>query len=191
MAGGQPIGARSGEPAANRFEGAQSLNEAFEMAQRWWGNRLAQVSAPVSGVLWWLIDPSLATAFMAIWVAVGLDFVTKLMAIAVVHRGFIRAIRENAIRSDIALGRTAIKIFGYFSLMAVAGLARHLLLPSRILSSVIYGFLFMVEAISIAENLVAAGLVQLRPLLGRLKEEQGQISQGDEAQGSETHLHQL
>lgn len=148
------------------------------MVQGWFDNRAAQVWGVAAGLLWWVIDPTLASAFTAIWVLVGFDFLTKVMALSVQKGGFVNAIRAGTIRSDIAFERTFMKILGYFILMAVAGMARYLVylsLPARALEALVYGFLFMVEAISIVENLVASGLSQLSPLLLRFEKEKDKL----------------
>lgn len=154
------------------------MAEAVSMVQGWYDNRAAQIWGVAAGVVWWLIDPTMASAFTAIWVLVGFDFLTKLVALSAQHGGFVNAIRMGAIRSETAFRRTFVKILGYFILMAVVGMARHLVylsLPARALEALAYGFLFMVEAISITENLVAAGLTQLAPLLLRFERERDKL----------------
>lgn len=148
------------------------MADAATMVQNWLGDRMSQAWGILVGALWWVVDSSLSSAFAAVWTLVGLDLLSRLIALAVQSRGFVSAIRTGAIRSDIAFRKTFIKILGYFTLMAVAGLARFMaLMPSAdVLRPVVYGFLFVVEAISITENLVAAGLTQLKPLLVRLEQ---------------------
>lgn len=160
------------------------MADAVTMVHNLLGDRTSQAWGMLVGALWWVVDPSLSSAFAAVWTLVGLDLLSKLLALAVQSGGIISAIRTGAVRSDIAFRKTFVKILGYFILTAVAGLARfvtQLPLADGAFRSVVYGFLFVVETISITENLVAAGLTQLKPLLLRLERETDELRGGQSA----------
>ena len=114
----------------------------------------------------YLLEPD--AAFMAVIVAVFLDFLTKLVALAVQNQGFLSAVRAGKISSKKALLGTLIKLVAYFALGVMATQVQYVasLEVAAVLSkTVVYSFLFTVEAISILENIVQSGLTHLTPLL--------------------------
>jgi len=134
--------------------------------------RLSKALAIAWAVFCYLVEPD--AAFIAVMVLVALDFITKLTAISVRRGGLIGAIANGDISSKTAFTGTCVKLVAYFSLGILAVQVRYVALSetAAILSkTVIYGFLFMVEAISILENIVETGLDNLTPVLNRLKEQ--------------------
>ena len=134
--------------------------------------RLSKVLAIGWAVFCYLVEPD--AAFIAVMVLVALDFITKLTAISVRRGGVIGAVSKGHISSKAAFTGTCVKLIAYFALGVLAVQVKYVAQSdtAAILSkTVIYGFLFMVEAISIIENLVEAGLKSLTPLLNRLRDQ--------------------
>lgn len=134
--------------------------------------KLSKTIAIAWTVFCYLVEPD--AAFMSVMVLVALDFITKLTAISVNGGGVIGAVKTGHISSKAAFTGTCVKLIAYFSLGVLAVQVRYVALSetAAILSkTVVYGFLFMVEAISILENVVEAGLDNLTPVLNRLKEQ--------------------
>ncbi len=114
----------------------------------------------------YLLEPD--AAFMAVIVAVFLDFITKLVSLAVQNQGFLSAVRMGKISSKRALLGTLVKLVAYFSLGVMATQVQYvasLEIAAVLSKTVVYSFLFTVEAISILENAVESGLTHLTPLL--------------------------
>jgi phage-related holin len=129
-------------------------------------SRSLRLAAFCWAAICYLLEPD--AAFMAVMVTVFLDFLTKLIALARQNEGFSLAISNGSISSKKALWGTMIKLAAYFSLGVVATQVKHVvsLESAAVLTkSVVYSFLFMVETISILENLVEGGLTHLAPLL--------------------------
>lgn len=134
--------------------------------------RLSKALAIAWTVLCYLLEPD--AAFIAVMVLVALDFMTKLTALSVRDGGLLGAVKKGNISSKSAFTGTCVKLVAYFSMGVLAVQVRYVVLSetAAILSkTVVYGFLFMVEAISILENIVEAGLDNLRPVLNRLKDQ--------------------
>lgn len=134
--------------------------------------RLSKALAVAWTVFCYLVEPD--AAFMAVMVLVALDFITKITAISVRRGGIVDAVVQGEISSKTAFTGTCVKLIAYFALGVLAVQVRYVALSetAAILSkTVVYGFLFMVEAISILENLVDAGLDNLTPVLNKLKDQ--------------------
>lgn len=102
----------------------------------------------------------------------ALDLVTKLAAISLLNGGFVDAVRQGRITSKQAFAGTCIKLVAYLSLGIMAVQVRYVALGDLAVSlskAVVYGFLFVVEAISILENISLAGLSSIGPILEKLK----------------------
>ena len=135
--------------------------------------RLSKMLAVAWAVLCYLIEPD--AAFMAVMILVGLDLISKLTALSVKRGGLVDAVRQGDISSKTAFAGTCVKLVAYFSLGVLAVQVRYVALSevaATLSKTVIYGFLFMVEAISILENLVEAGMYRLAPILDKLKDHQ-------------------
>lgn len=135
--------------------------------------KLSKAIAIVWAGFCYLVEPD--AAFIAVIILVALDFITKLTAISVKRGGLLGAIMQGEISSKTAFTGTCVKLVAYFSLGVMAVQVRYVALSETAVTlskTVIYGFLFMVEAISILENLVEAGLQSLTPILHKLKDHQ-------------------
>jgi len=133
------------------------------------------------GVFCYLVEPT--AAFYALWIAVLLDLLTKVVALSVSHGGFIAATRARFIRSHTMFCKTAIKIVAYFTLTVLAHQSKAIVDIEAVpilFSSVIYSALFLVEVHSIIENLIGAGADDLKPLLLRLEREKQRVLAGEE-----------
>lgn len=118
------------------------------------------------------------------------DLVSRLLAESVHAGGFFIAIKARYIRSKSMFRGTAVKIVAYYILAVVAHqLRRVTFIPqlSDVLSSVVYSFLIVVEAISIVENLAEAGLTGLQPLKRRFERERDKLENPDGAPQSKQH----
>jgi len=127
------------------------------------------------GLLWsgfyYLVEPD--AAFLAVWIAVMLDLVSKLLAISAQKGGFVVALTTGEISSKKAFRGTFIKLIAYFALGVLCAQVEHVAgteVVAVLSKTIVYGFLFTVESISILENLIAAGLHNLTPLLSQLRQ---------------------
>lgn len=139
-----------------------------------WSEALEQRWVRVLSLLWagfyYLVEPD--AAFLAVLIAVLLDLLTKLISIAVSHGGVVAAIRGGHLSSHKAFLGTLVKLVAYFALGVLCAQIQHIanIAAASVLSkTVVYGFLFTVEAVSILENLVEAGLTDLQALLDLLR----------------------
>jgi len=127
------------------------------------------------GLVWsgiyYLVEPD--AAFLAVWIAVMLDLVSKLVAISAQKGGFVVAVTRGEISSKKAFRGTFIKLVAYFTLGVLCAQVEHVAgaeIIAVLSKTLVYGFLFTVETISILENLIAAGLHNLTPLLAQLRQ---------------------
>jgi phage-related holin len=126
------------------------------------------------GLLCYLIEPD--AAFMAVWLAVLMDLLTKLVAIAAQKGGLVIAIKDGHITSRRAFLGTFVKLSSYFALGVMATQAKYVAtveVASVLARTVVFAFLFTVEAVSILENLLDTGLTRLEPLLRALNKAGG------------------
>ncbi len=115
---------------------------------------------------YYLVEPD--AAFLAVLIAVLLDLVTKIVSVVVSSGGATAAIRGGHLSSQRVFTGTFVKLVAYLSLGILAAQVQHIadLEVASILSkTVVFSFLFTVESVSILENLVAAGLTDLKVLL--------------------------
>ena len=136
--------------------------------------RSARLLSLLWGILCYLIEPD--AAFMAVWLAVLMDLLTKLVAIAAIKGGFVNAVRDGHITSRQAFLGTFVKLTAYFALGVMATQAKYVAtieVASILARTVVFAFLFTVEAVSILENLLDTGLTQLEPLLRALRKPDG------------------
>jgi phage-related holin len=146
----------------------------FKSAVAALNTRLAKVLSLLWALLCYLIEPD--AAFMAVWLAVLMDLLTKLVAIAALKGGFVTAIRGGYITSRRAFLGTFVKLCAYFALGVLATQAKYVAtveVASVLARTVVFAFLFTVEAVSIMENLLDMGLTQLEPMLRALKKAGG------------------
>ncbi len=165
------------------------MDEITTWLHKLWSHDAAKVWGIILGLLWYLVEPT--AAFVALWIAVASDLFTRLLAEAVKAGGFLVAIQTGRIRSRKAFTRTAVKIVGYFILAVVAHQSKSVVQIEQIsilFSAIIYSFLFLVESISIVENLVDAGLDSLNPLLLRFRRERERLENPDQAGGQSVGL---
>lgn len=133
-------------------------------------NRVIRMLSLLWAALYYLIEPD--AAFLAVLIAVLLDLFTKLISILARHGGLTKAIRNGHLSSKKAFLGTFIKLLAYFALGVLCAQVQYVanLEAASVLSkTVVYGFLFTVEAISIVENLTDAGLTELRRLSDMLR----------------------
>jgi len=134
--------------------------------------RLVRILALSWSAFCYLVEPD--AAFLAVLTAVMLDLVSKLVAISATKGGFVPAVTTGELSSKKAFRGTFVKLVAYLSLGILSVQVQYVVQTevAAILSrTLVYGFLFAVESISVLENLVAAGLKELRPLLERLKDD--------------------
>lgn len=133
----------------------------------------------VLGFFTYLIQPT--AAFYALWIAVGLDMLTKIVALSYGCGGFIAAVRSQRLNSQTMFRKALIKILAYFTLTVVAYQSRYVVAIEAVpilFSTIIYCILFLVEVHSIIENLIAAGCDDLKPLLMRFENEKKRAIEG-------------
>lgn|GEM_PF-3480163 len=131
------------------------------------------------GALTYLVEPT--AAFYALWVAVFLDLITKVVALAAKNDGLIAATRMRVINSHTMFYRTFIKVLAYFTMTVLAHQSKAIVEIEAvpiIFSTIIYSILFLVEVYSIIENLIEAGAEDLRPLLLRFQKEKQKAIEG-------------
>lgn len=129
----------------------------------------------LSAGFYYLVEPD--AAFLAVLIAVLLDFITKLVSIVVNHGGVTAAIRGGYLSSHKAFTGTLVKLIAYFALGILCVQVQHIAnleIASALSKTVVFGFLFTVESVSILENLVAAGLTEFRVLLETLRKKGAQ-----------------
>lgn len=137
-------------------------------------SRSARAVSMAWGLLCYLIEPD--AAFMAVLLAVLMDLLTKLVSVAAVKGGFVSAVRSGHITSKKAFLGTFVKLTSYFALGVLATQAQYVAtveVASVLARTVVFAFLFTVEAVSILENLLDMGLKQLEPLLRVLRRPDG------------------
>jgi len=135
------------------------------LEQRW-----VRLIALLSAGFYYLVEPD--AAFLAVLIAVLLDFITKLVSIVVNYGGITAAIRGGHLSSHKAFSGTLVKLIAYIALGILAAQVQHIAnleLASALSKTVVFSFLFTVECVSILENLVAAGLTDLKILLETLR----------------------
>lgn len=128
----------------------------------------------------WVIFPDAAyiPAAIAVGIAVILDLITKLYALATNNGGYIEATRRKVIMSDTLWRKTRVKLFAYLVVMILAGLSIRVAPLQKagiFLATIIYAVIFIRESQSILENLIEAGADGLRPLLFWLKKKEKSI----------------
>lgn len=127
----------------------------------------------------YLIKPS--AAFYALWIAVGLDLLTKIVQLSYGSGGFFKAIQSQRLNSKTMFQKAFIKIIAYFTLTVVAYQSKYIVSIEAVpilFSTIIYSILFLVEAHSIIENLIGAGCDDLKPLLMRFDNEKKRAIEG-------------
>ena len=144
-----------------------------------WGDGLQQRGVRLLSLLsagfYYLVEPD--AAFLAVLIAVLLDFITKLVSIVVNHGGVTAAIRGGYLSSHKAFTGTLVKLIAYFALGILCVQVQYIAnleIASALSKTVVFGFLFTVESVSILENLVAAGLTEFRVLLETLRKKGAQ-----------------
>jgi hypothetical protein len=110
------------------------------------------------GIFTYLIGEP-GTAFYALWIAVAMDLISRLMSESYQHGGFWKAIKEGHIQSDKALSGAKMKIPAYFIMCIFAAqITKFPYEYAYVGSSVIYGIFFFVELESTCENFIEAGI---------------------------------
>lgn len=142
-------------------------------------NHAAQLGGILLGVLTYLVAPT--AAFYALWIAVFIDLLTRLVALSVKYGGFWQATKQSHISSKKMFHGTAIKTIAYFFMTVLAHQSKYIVEIEAVpifFSSIIYCLLFLVEVHSIVENLIDAGAEDLKPLLFRFNREKAKAMQG-------------
>ncbi|MBS3984320.1 MAG: phage holin family protein [Selenomonadales bacterium] len=135
------------------------------LEQRW-----VRLLSLLSAGFYYLVEPD--AAFLAVLIAVLLDLITKLVSIVVNYGGVTAAMRGGYLSSQKAFTGTFVKLIAYFTLGILAAQVQHIAnleVASALSKTVVFSFLFTVESVSILENLVAAGLTELKVLLETLR----------------------
>ena len=140
---------------------------------------LAWLGGFLVGAFTYLVGPG--PAFYALWIAVAMDLISRLMCESVNHGGFLKAVKEGHIRSDKALSGAKLKITAYFFMCVFAAQIEKFPYDYAYLaSSVIYGIFFFVELESTCENFLEAGVEEFswlkrfsRRKLEKIIEEEG------------------
>lgn len=133
----------------------------------------------ILGFCTYLIQPS--AAFYALWIAVGLDMLTKIIQLSYGSGGFLTAIRTQRLNSKTMFQKAFVKIIAYFTLTVIAYQSRYIVDIEAVpilFSTIIYSILFLVEVHSIIENLIGAGCEDLKPLLMRFEREKQRAIEG-------------
>lgn len=138
------------------------------------------------GAFTYLVGPG--PAFYALWIAVAMDLLSRLMCESVNHGGFFKAIKEGHIQSDKAFRGAKLKIPAYFFMCVFAAqIEKFPYEYAYLASSVIYGIFFFVELESTCENFMEAGVEEFAWLkrfskrkLEKIVEEEGvNLREGD------------
>lgn len=144
------------------------------------------------GVLTYLVEPT--AAFYALWVAVFLDLITKMAALAYKNGGLIAATKAKVINSHTMFYRTFIKVLAYFTMTVLAHQSKAVVEIEAvpiIFSTIIYSILFLVEVYSIIENLIEAGAEDLKPLMLRFQKEKEKVIEGSGDLISDIHENKM
>ncbi|MGI5838543.1 MAG: hypothetical protein ACOX8W_02660 [bacterium] len=132
-----------------------------------------------AGICWVLFpDAAYVPAAVAVGIAVILDLLSKIYALAVTHGGYLQATKSRAICSDVLWNKTKTKLFAYFGTMILAGLALRVApfaLVGKVVSTVVYSIMFIREWQSVTENFIAAGADALHPLLELLRRKEKEL----------------
>jgi hypothetical protein len=148
---------------------------------------------PTITLIWaaitWMMFPeeSFIIWCIGLWVAVGLDLLTRWFAIFRKSKGVIKAIRTRAWNSEDMFEKTKVKVISYLVIQIMAGLSMRFIgipLVCNVVATVIYAFLFFREFGSVVENLIEAGATYLKPLLFWVRKKT------DEALEQETTIHE-
>lgn len=151
----------------------ETLDHIFENLVR---NHAAHIWGALVGVITYLVEPT--AAFVALWIAVAMDLVSRVIAQASKYGGYWKATKNGHIQSKKMLTGTAIKIVAYFFMTVLAYQSKYIVSIDAVpvlFSCIVYGILFWVEVQSIAENFLDAGVEEFRPLLIRIKREKDQM----------------
>lgn len=149
-------------------------------------NPLAWLGGIFMAALAYLIGEP-GAAFYALWIAVAMDLLSRLISESVQHDGFFKAIKEGHIQSDKALAGAKIKIPAYFIMCIFAAqITRFPYEYAYVASSVIYGIFFFVELESTCENFIEAGVEEFAWLKRFSKRKLEQIVEDGEAPSSTT-----
>lgn len=129
-------------------------------------------------------DKSYIPSAIALGGALILDIITKYYALQKPYKGLMNAIKAGAICSERFWNGTKKKIISYLVVMILCGLSvrvTQIALLSTVISTVAYSIMFLREAQSCIENLIAAGHEDLSWFLLILKRKQKTILEQDES----------
>lgn len=133
----------------------------------------------VLGCFAYLVKPT--AAFYALWIAVGFDLLTKIVALSYQAGGFLKAIKTQHLNSQTMFRKAFVKVLAYFTLTVIAYQSKYIVAIEAVpilFSTIIYSILFLVEVHSIIENLIGAGCDDLKPLLIRFERERQKAIEG-------------
>jgi len=151
-------------------------------------NPLAWLAGFGLAVLGYLLGEP-GAAFYALWTAVAMDLLSRLISESVQHGGFWKAIREGHIQSDKALAGAKVKIPAYFIMCVFAAqITRFPYEYAYVASSIIYGIFFFVELESTCENFIEAGVEEFSWLKRFSKRKLEQMVEDGENSGSNEPL---
>lgn len=150
-----------------------------------------QVKLIVSVVIFLVGD--ITTSFVAIWILLLLDTLTRLIALSKKHlenanllKAMVLSFKDGTINSK-GFRQFVLKCLSYLILMIVANLFAKVVPNSVLLGeeiakfpcSFIYTFLAITEVMSIIENLVEVGVDTLKPLLFFISKKRDEMTDGN------------
>lgn len=140
--------------------------------------------AAIWAVICWMMFPgeSYYPAAIAVGIAVVLDLMTKLRALAINHGGYIAATKKKIILSDTLWRKTRTKLIAYMVIMILAGLSVRVAPLEKMgifMATIIYSIIFVRECQSNVENLIEAGADGLKPFLFWLRKKEKVICEID------------
>ncbi len=131
-------------------------------------NHAAQLGGVVLGIFTFLVAPT--AAFYALWIAVLMDLLNRIVAQSIKYNGFWQATKQSRISSKKMFQGTAIKTIAYFFMTVLAYQSKYIV-EIEAVPIFFSSMLFLVEVHSIIENLIDAGAEDLKPLLLRFNNE--------------------
>lgn len=134
-------------------------------------------------------DQAFQTAAYAVGVCILLDIITKFVALSYQSGGYIKAVRDCHISSQLLWHGTRVKLYSYLIVAILVGLSYRVVQLEQVsvfFGTVVYSVLFLRETQSIIENLLDAG-ADLGWLLIWTKKKEKQILESEEESESETN----
>lgn len=123
-------------------------------------------------------------AFIALWVLVGIDTITKVVGLVYNAGGFKLAVLTKVVTSEKLRSKFCTKAFAYIVIIIAANMLCVIVPDIRFLGSewakiacsFVYSFLAITEILSIVENLVEMGFDSLKPLVFFFKKKRSDMT---------------